>query len=169
MTLFWISWKGGQECGHAVTQSSNEDDTWSITYLMGAVGSLDAVSAWRWTHSRDIYRRVAKGRSGLSNKAPHQEWMRESGNPLCQGFAHSCVQGIFSPVHNRLPMWDKLVTCDLTRDIDQPKMPWGWQGWETSSSLQASGWLLHLSRNSASETDSRQQRGAHMQSQADLG
>lgn len=60
MTLFWISWKGGQECGHAVTQSSNEDDTWSITYLMGAVGSLDAVSAWRWTHSRDIYRRVAK-------------------------------------------------------------------------------------------------------------
>lgn len=37
MTLFWISWRGGQGCGQAVTQSTEEEDTQFMTYLMSAI------------------------------------------------------------------------------------------------------------------------------------
>lgn len=66
-------------------------------------------------------------------------------------------------------MWDELVTCDLTRDIDQPKCPGvGKAGKLLPACKQVSGYCTSQ-ETSASELSSRQQSQAHIQSQADLG
>lgn len=67
MTLFWISWRGGQECGQAVTQSSEEADTQFMTHLMSAIEKSGCSVGLESTHSGD--RRGPKGRS----EEPQQE------------------------------------------------------------------------------------------------